>query len=77
MSWPLLSMKTLDTPKPYSSLVFFYRNQGSLGWDESKVDGPWGFNWTVQTTDSRRSYIKVDGMRKWTVRDEKLDGPNE
>ena len=41
----------------------------------SKVDGPGGLNWTVETTEGGRFRVKVDGpkglkvdgMRKWTV----------
>ena len=41
------------------------------GPDRSKVDDPGGLNWTVQTTESGRSRVKVDGPKK------QLEGPKK
>ena len=44
------------------------------GPDRSKVDDPGGLNWTVQTTESGRSRVKVDGpeIKTSTVRKETI-----
>ena len=37
-------------------------------WAKCKVDGLWGWNWTVQTTETGGSYIKLDGhIANWTI----------
>ena len=57
------------------SFTILKKRPVSFIWVKSKVDGPWEFNWTVQTTESRRSYIKVDGPRwkSWLPKWMKLD----
>ena len=44
-------------------------------WVKSKVDGPGELNWTVQTTESGRSWAKVGGSKEKTERSKgrKLD----
>ena len=55
-------------------------NDQCYSWVEVKVDGPGG-KWTVQVGESGRSWVKVDGPkghkvdgpRKWTVQNTKVD----
>ena len=43
---------------------------------KSKMDGH-GLKWTALTTKIEQSWVKLDGLRKWTVRKSKSGWPNE
>ena len=57
-----------------------------LAWSRGKVDAPKGGKWRVskveglesgRSVESGRSWVKVDGLRKWTVQKTKVDGPQK
>ena len=41
------------------------------------MDGPGELNWTFQTTESGRSWAKVDGPKAQSGRSAKVDGSKE